>query len=316
MSKRICVVLPTKNEEKTIETVIGDVRKKIIELGHEEAAIIVIDDSMDKTRIKARNMNVVVVNGGGKGLGSAMFKGLKTCLRYDPDIIIAIDADGQTDLNEVEAFIQPIIDDEADLVLGSRFQDEGLVKYHYPLKNRTGIRILVKILRMLTGLQLTDSHGGLRAMTSDVVEELEMIGTYTYVQETIIDAVEKGFRVKELPSVWKKRESGASRVVSSILTYVFYTLPVLILRSGQHIKLLYKAGILLLLLSMLDFIIVGVQTGFNLKEMFDRQSFHLIMLLLSIGLQLFFFGFVLELISDIKRKVDNLEFKRLKQGGK
>ncbi len=75
-------------------------------------------------------------------------------------------------------------------------------------------------------------------MRPAVVAELEMVGTHTYVQETIIDAFEKGFRIIEIPSVWKKRENGKSRVLRSIPLYVFYTLPVLILRSGQHIKLL------------------------------------------------------------------------------
>ena len=302
----ICVVIPTKNEELTIKSIIRGLRREIEGLGHKVGAIIVTDDSRDSTRKIAKQEGGIVVNGGGKGLGLAMHKGLKTSLKYHPDIIVSVDGDGQSDLSEIQKVIRPIIDDEADMVVGSRFQEKGLVKYDYHLVNRIGIFILVRILRMFTRMKLTDSHGGLRAMRPEVVEELEMIGTHTYVQETIIDATEKGFRLKEIPSVWGKREFGTSRVVGNIPLYMFYTLPVLILRSGHHIKSIYTLGIVFMFLSLLDFIIVGVQTGFNLGTMFERQSFHLIALLISIGLQLFSFGFILELITQIKYKVDRL----------
>jgi len=309
----ICLVIPTKNEELTIDQVIETSKKEISDLGHNVVAVIVTDDSTDGTRRIARSTGAVIVNGGGKGLGHAMFKGLKYALPYEPDIIVSMDSDGQTEISELEKFIQPILDDKADMVIGSRFQQKDSVKYRYRHKNRLGIHILVRILRWLTGLKLTDSHGGLRAMRREVVQELEMVGTHTYVQETIIDAVEKGFRVKEISSIWKNREAGKSRVVSSIPTYIFYTLPVLILRSGQHIKTMYSAGILFLFLAFFDFIIVGVQTTFSFQEMLDRQSFHLIALLISLGLQLFFFGFMLEIISGIKRKIDNLESRKTNQ---
>jgi len=305
---RICIVIPTKNEGATIATVIDGVRDGIARLGHEVAAVVITDDSKDQTRRIAKSKGAVVVIGEGKGLGYAMWKGLKVSLKYNPDVIVSMDGDGQSKVDELSRFLEPIIKDEADLVLGSRFKEKGLVKYKYRLKNRTGIFILVRILRYLTKLPLTDSHGGLRAMRAEVVAELEMIGTHTYVQETIIDAHEKGFRITEIPSIWEVRQSGKSRVVASIPVYIFYTLPVLILRSGQHIKSLYPLGIFFILSSFLDLTIVCAVTHFNLQEMFDKKSFHMVFILLSIGLNLFFFGFALELINRVKQRVDRLNF--------
>jgi hypothetical protein len=120
-------------------------------------------------------------------------------------------------------FLEPLERDEADMVVGSRFLESGLVQYRYRWRNRFGIFMLVRILRALTGLPLTDSHGGLRTIRPEVVEELDVIGTHTYVQETIIDAHEKGFRIKEVPSVWYRRTSGSSQVVGSIPKYIMYT---------------------------------------------------------------------------------------------
>jgi len=306
--KKVCVVLPTKNEESSIRDVIKGLRDAFKGTVFTDPVIFITDDSMDRTRAIAREEGAVVINGGGKGLGYAMYQGLKATLSYDPDYIISFDADGQCDPSEIPSFLAPIEADEADMVLGSRFKQADLVKYRYRFKNRMGIRILVRILRALTGLPLTDSHGGIRAMRPEVVKELEMLGTHTYVQETIIDAVEKGFRIKEIQSVWEKREHGSSRVVSSIPTYIFYTLPILIIRSKGHIKWLYSSGIILVLAAIGYFLFISYQASFQFKTMFERlPSFLLIALLVLTGLQLFFFGFIIELIKEIKYRIDHLD---------
>ena len=78
-------------------------------------------------------------------------------------------------------------------MVASRFLEKGSIKYRYRFINNFGTQVLAGMLRRLTGLPLTDSHGGIRAMRREVAQELEMLGSHTYVQETIIDAVEKDF---------------------------------------------------------------------------------------------------------------------------
>jgi hypothetical protein len=227
-----------------------------------------------------------------------------------------VDGDGQAEPQELARFLEPIEKGEAELVLGSRFQEQGLVEYKYRWKNRLGTRLLVRILRAQTGLPLTDSHGGIRAMVPEVVERLEMVGTHTYVQETIIDAVEKGFKVKEIPSAWRRREHGGSRVVGSIPRYVAYTLPVLLLRSGSHIRWLYGLGALLAAGAVLVFLVVLAQEGFQVKGIAHRTpAFLLIALMVLAGLQLFFFGFVLQLLKQMNKKLGLLEH-RSRRGAK
>jgi hypothetical protein len=145
-------------------------------------------------------------------------------------------------------------------------------------------------------------------MVPDVVRELQLIGTHTYVQETILDASEKGFRIIELPSVWRKREFGASRVVGNIPKYIAYTLPVLLLRSGQHIRALYTAGILLFLGAFLVFAGIFIQEGFTLALARRTPAIILIALMVMAGLQLLFFGFSFQLLKQIKRSIDRLEY--------
>jgi glycosyltransferase involved in cell wall biosynthesis len=306
-------VIPSKNEEKSIVDVILSVRRTVSSMGLVLLSVIVVDDSTDQTRSLAAEAGADVLVGGGRGLGSAMYDGLKEAAARGPDMILTIDADGQADVNEIPRFLQPIVEGKADLVLGSRFLTDDLVKYRYRRINLIGTRILAWILRRLTGYRLTDSHGGIRAMRVEVAEELEMLGTHTYVQETVIDAAEKGFRILEIPSTWRSRVHGSSRVVSSIPRYVFYSLPILILRSGHHVRLLYSGGIVLIFLALVYFFSILVQANFNLKGMGDRvPAFVWITLLISVGFQCFFFGFILQLIKQIKYRLDRTPQGRLR----
>ena len=304
---RAAVVIPTRNEEQSIARVIAEIRSGFVGTRYNDIDIVLADDSSDRTRRVARELGAVVVPGGGEGLGVAMYRGLKAAAQLAPDVIVAVDGDGQADAAaEIRRFLAPIERDEADLVLGSRFLDHGLVKYPYRWINRFGTRVLSAFLRAQTGLPLTDSHGGIRAMRPEVAADLDLLGTQTYVQESILDAVEKGYRVTEIASVWRKREHGTSRVVGSIPKYILYTLPVLILRSGQHLRLLYSAGLLSIVAGILYFAIILVQEG--LLNIGSRvPGLLLVALLLMSGLQLFFFGFVLQLLKQIKRNVDRNE---------
>jgi len=305
---KICVVLPTKNEGSVLQEVVKEIRTAFQQNGLHEPIIIIADDSHDETRSLARKLHLYVIIGGGKGLGYAMCQGLRYALTFKPNVILSMDSDGQSVPGEIRRFLEPIAKNEADMVLSSRFLETGLIQYRYRWRNRLGVMVLTQILRWLTKLPLTDSHGGIRAMRTEVVRELDIIGTHTYVQEAIIDAHEKGFRIKEVPSVWRKRSHGSSQVVGSIPKYIMYTLPTLIVRSGAHVRWLYSAGALLIGSAFVFFCIISWEAGFRFKVMFDRlPSFVLIGLLVTVGFQLFTFGFLAELIKNVKYRVDRLD---------
>lgn len=305
---KICVVLPTRNEASTIADVVGELRAAFQRHRLKEPIIILSDDSRDTTRAVVRRLGVHVVIGGGRGLGFAMQRGLRAAIGFDPDVIMSMDADGQSDPDEIMRYLGPIARGEADMVVGSRFREKKLIKYDYKWLNRSGIFVLTWILRKLTGLPLTDSHGGLRAMRPEVVREFDLLGTHTYVQESIIDAYEKGFRIVEVPSVWRKRVKGGSVVVSSIPKYVMYTLPILLVRSGLHVRWLYTGGFFMMAAAVAYFGVVAWEEGFHFKSMFSRlPAFVFIALLTIVGVQLFSLGFLAELSRNIKARVDRLD---------
>lgn len=305
---KVCLVLPTRNEATTLAGVVAEIRAAFARRGLKEPVLIVTDDSRDDTRAIARGLGAHVVIGGGRGLGFAMQRGLQAALAFDPDVVVSMDADGQSDPDEILRFLAPIAQGRADMVVGSRFREKGLIRYPYRWRNRAGVLILSWILRRLTGLPLTDSHGGLRAMRPEVVREFDLLGTHTYVQESIIDAYDKGFRLLEVPSTWRKRLKGSSQVVGSIPKYVMYTLPVLLVRSGLHVRWLYTAGVLLMLAAASYFLVVAWEEGFHFKRMFSRlPAFVFITLMTVVGVQLFSLGFLAELAKNIKARVDRLD---------
>ncbi len=300
----IVIVIPARNEQDTIQTVLK--RVHAVNGKHKLGAmqVLVVSDSTDNTNDLARKAGAIVVRGDGTGLGSAMFRGIKEAAKLGPDIIVSMDGDGQTEPEEIPEIIKPILRNEADLVIGSRFLDKKSVEYKMPLINRIGNASLSWIVRRITKLPITDAQAGFRAMRREVAESLEMIGTHTYVQETIIDAAKKSFRVKEIPSRWGKRLYGRSKVVSSAKRYFIWTLPILIFRAGLHMMLFTVLGLLFMLAGILLGILLLVAENFDVTRMVSRTPMLiLITLLVTVGMQMFFFGFLLGLVADVKNRL-------------
>lgn len=234
----LAVVIPAKNERDTIGDAIDEVRDELSSR-FSEIRFVVPSSSNDGTDEIAREKGADVIRDGGTGLGEAMFRGLKKALEYDPDLVMSIDADLQFDPAESGKLIAEA--EDHDLVLGSRFMESG-VTYDMRLSHRIGNHLLTWMVNRFTDLELTDAQTGYRVMKPEVIRELRMIGRHTYVQETVIDAARNGFSIKEKPVVFREREHGGSRVVSSISRYALRTLPVLLHRTGYSVYMLNTAS--------------------------------------------------------------------------
>lgn len=232
-SLKIVFVLPTKNEEKTIGPLLSDL-KSISDKNNWLSETIVVDDSNDKTREVAIEHNAKIVPGDFQGLGYAMLKGLAFAQQKNPDYIVTLDTDGQVDLSEIPKFIETMSIENYDVILSSRFLENELIKYKYPLINYIGNRILVFILRYCTHFPFTDSHGGIRVLKPKTLEGLKLMGLHTYVQETLISFCRNGYKVKELPSQWNERKHSQSRVLKSMGQYIIRTLPGLLYLMKFH----------------------------------------------------------------------------------
>ncbi|WP_042680028.1 glycosyltransferase family 2 protein [Thermococcus paralvinellae] len=185
--KQISVIIPAYNEEKRI----GKVLQRMPEFVDE---VIVVDDgSKDRTSEVARKFGVKVIRlEQNQGKGKAMSEGIKAA---SGDIIVFIDADGQHRPEEIIKLVEPIVNGEADFVIGSR-----LIKAQgeRPLIRKISNFITTSLIRLKLGINVRDTQSGFRAIKREFLPEIES-KRYEVETEVLIKAVKKGARVKEVP---------------------------------------------------------------------------------------------------------------------
>ena len=190
---KIIVGIPAFNEEKNIATIIT----KLADIT--DTIIVCNDGSSDLTLDIAKKMGVFVINHEKNlGYGAAIRSIFLKAKEMNGDVLVTFDADGQHRIEDIENVIKPIIDQKADLVIGSRFLDES--EKEIPQYRKVGIKVITKITNSSIKEQLTDSQSGFRAYSKKVIAELNPselgMGIST---EILIKASSKKFRITEVP---------------------------------------------------------------------------------------------------------------------
>jgi len=153
----LVVVIPAYNEARYI----GSVVLQALEYAY---TVIVVDDgSTDATREIAQAAGAIVEShGDNRGKGAALETGFRKALDYQPDVVVTIDADGQHVVSDIPQVIRPILEDEADIVIGSRYlNDASDVPQHRVL----GHWVFNLVTRLASGVPSTDSQSGFRAFS-------------------------------------------------------------------------------------------------------------------------------------------------------
>ena len=190
---KIIVGIPAFNEEKNIAAIIT----KLADVT--DTIIVCNDGSSDLTSDIAEKMGAFVINHEKNlGYGAAIRSIFLKAKELDGDILVTFDADGQHRIEDIEKVTKPIIDQEVDLVIGSRFLDES--EKEVPRYRKVGIKVITKITNASIKKQLTDSQSGFRAYSKKVLNELNPselgMGIST---EILIKATNKNFRITEVP---------------------------------------------------------------------------------------------------------------------
>ncbi len=211
----LVITIPAYNEEKTIGKVIDEIPKKIAGIGKIEI-LVINDGSTDSTQKNALSKGArVISNAANNGLAYSFSRGIETALEMGADIVVNTDADFQYNQSQIPLLVKPILDHEADIVLGSRFA--GKIEHMSPQKYWGNLSMSF-LIRLLTGLKITDAQTGFRAFSKEAAMRINVFSDYTYTQETILEAWEKKLLIKEVPVEFRKRE-GESRLISNIFVY-------------------------------------------------------------------------------------------------
>ena len=294
--KEVCILIPTLNEEESIGEVISEFKK----LGFTN--IFVIDGhSTDATREIAEREGARVVVQKGKGKGTAVRQAFDL---IEDDVIVMIDGDGTYSPAEVSTLLAPILNGEADHVIGNRFGFGGSFS---PL-HRFGNWALNKVFWLGYGIKLHDILSGYRALTKDCVSKLDLEKTGFEIEaEMAIKSVKQGIRMKEVPISYQKRKGKAKLNTFRDGFKILYTLYML---AKTHNPLFYF-GIL-----GTFFIIAGVLSGLYVVLEWYEGVTHILLtvftaLLIISGVQFFILGLLGDLLVTIQKDTIQLLLDRV-----
>ncbi len=194
MSKnKTAIIIPVYNEGQ----VVGDVVRHVLK---EYPYVVCVDDgSVDNSSAEIRKTKAYVVTHPiNLGQGAAIQTGIEYALQ-DPDIeyFVTFDSDGQHRLEDVENMLQTIKKEKVDIVLGSRFL--GKVE-NISLLKKIILKLAIKFSNKTSGIELTDTHNGLRLFNRHVAENLNItMNDFAHASEIIERIAEKNFTYKEVP---------------------------------------------------------------------------------------------------------------------
>ena len=242
------------------------------------------------------------------GLAKAFVAGLNKSLEIGADIIVNTDADNQYRASDIEKLIQPILNSEADIVIGTRPVNK--IK-HFSLIKKILQKLGSFVMRKISSTEVEDAPSGFRAMSRNAALQLNVFDNYTYTLETIIQAKAKGLVIKSVP-VDVNPDMRKSKLVKNIFDYIRHSIFTMV-----RMFLIYRPFRFFSIIASI-FIFVGMILGcrflyyyFNSSGSGHIQSLILSAILLITGVQIFVIAIFSELFSINRKLLEDVQ-KRLK----
>lgn len=214
---KLIIQIPCYNEESTLALTLSELPKKIE--GIDEIQILIIDDgSTDKTLEIARQNGVenLVILPNNVGLAKAFVAGLTKALELGADIIVNTDADNQYCADDIKNIVRPIIEKQADIVIGAR-PIENI--QHFSCIKKALQKLGSCVMRLVSSTKIADATSGFRAFSKNAALQINVFDNYTYTLETIIQAKAKGLEIISVP-VRVNAELRESRLIKNIFDYI------------------------------------------------------------------------------------------------
>jgi glycosyltransferase involved in cell wall biosynthesis len=206
---RTLVIIPAFNEARAIGRVIGDIPDGLV-----DEVIVVNNGSTDETGRNASSAGATVLREKRRGYGWACLRGLEYAMARDPDVIVFLDGDYSDHPDEMTRLLKPLIDGQADLVIGSRILGQREPGAMLP-QALIGNRVACLLMRLIWGARFTDL-GPFRAVRAEALRTLAMSDkTYGWTIEMQIKAVRAGLRCLEVPVSYRRRV-GVSKVTGTV----------------------------------------------------------------------------------------------------
>ena len=207
---KICVLIPSFNEAKTIGQIIKDLKTKSL-------AVCVVDDgSKDATADIARREGAVLIqNPKNMGKGAALRNGFSHILKGDFDAVLIMDGDGQHTIEDVDRFIAEEKYLGADMIIGNRMLDTSSMPGHRAITNR----FMSTMISRISGQYVPDTQCGFRLIKREVLQNIKLESSnYEIESEMILKAARAHFNIESLPikTVYKDERSKINPIMDTI----------------------------------------------------------------------------------------------------
>ena len=203
---RTLVIIPAYDEESNLAGIIKEVKAKAAWVN-----ILVVDDgSKDNTAEIARDLEVAVVSHAfNLGIGGAVQTGFKIAKMWNCDVAVQIDGDGQHDPAFISQLVRPIVEENVDISVGSRFLKNK--KADGSFIRHIGIHFFSRLATLITGTQITDCSSGFRALNRNAIELFSDEYPVDFPDaEALIIAHRAGLKIGEIPVNFRRRKRGKS----------------------------------------------------------------------------------------------------------
>lgn len=306
---KLIIQIPCYNEEETLASLLKTLPKKI--MGFETIEYLLIDDGSNDRSIeiaKLYNVHHIVSHLNNKGLAKTFMTGINECLKKNADVIVNIDADNQYDANCIVNLVNPILNNEAEIVIGERPINE-MKDFTYIKKRLQKIGSFV--VRAMSRTNIPDTTSGFRAYSRNAAKQLNVFTDYTYTLETIIQAGQKNMSIISV-DIKVNRVIRKSKLVKSMAQYIFKSVLTIfrVYAIYKPLKFFLTIGSIIFLLGF----ILGIRWLMLIYLVDDPNrtylpSLILAAILLIIGFQTMALSFIGDLFSINRKLLEEIKFK-------
>lgn len=304
---KLIIQIPCYNEAKSLPHTLKELPRKVD--GFDRVEWLVIDDgSSDNTLEVARALGVdhIVRFTKHQGLARAFMAGLDACLKLKADVIVNTDADNQYNAKDIPKLVSPILEGNADMVIGSR-SIENIEHFSFIKKRLHRVGSLV--VRLVSRTEIPDAPSGFRALSKEAAMKLNVFNEYTYTLETLIQAGQKNMAVLSVP-ITVNEDLRPSRLIKSIPSYIIKSLSTIV-----RIFVVYKPFRFFFTIGLVLFgfgFLIGLRYlyyYFTMGGAGHIQSLILAAILLGMGFQTIMVAFLADLLSVNRKLMEEVQYR-------
>lgn len=239
---KVLLIIPAYNEQDNILNVCNVINQYNKNNEQQLQYIVINDGSTDNTLKILEENNIKHINlVHNLGIGGAVQTGYKYAYENNYDIAVQFDGDGQHDVNYVQKICNPLINNEADMIIGTRYLDKNESHFQSTFMRRFGSNIISFFIRIFCGKKITDPTSGFRAINKKIIKEFANNYPTEYPEpESSVSLLVNNYQIAEIPVSMNERVGGKSSI--NIWKSIDYMVKVVLAIIVDSISLKRKGG--------------------------------------------------------------------------